>query len=357
MIVGLCGNLLSIAVLSRKRLRWTTTSVYLRLLAVVDCSVLLVSVLRNLIYYYTVVNIKESNDIGCRIHTWISSSLIALSFWLLPTIAIDRLILVKFPVWAKTRCTRRATVVVVGILCATIFTINLHYLVTYSRSEVSIYSNITNTSIVTKVKCGPKSEFKSFHSTVWPVFVLLVYSISPLICLATCNIVLIKELAKRNLMKQAQRLHDAYKEQEQRDLRSVTKMLVVICVFFIIISAPTCLHMVIRVYVFNLKLPRDNARHLLTWSIANLMLYSNNTVNFILYCLSGSVFRKELTNMFKHAKLSIQKRINRGVYPEITIDERLTDTDVNKVGTSCMGNNTVSTALDKKCCEGSSELP
>ena len=346
LIVGLGGNLLSIAVLSRKRLRYTTTSVYLRLLAVVDTSVLIVFVLHRLVYYYLLINFKLSNNLACKIYSWLSTSVTALSIWLLSLIAIDRLILVKYPVWAKSHCTQRSAVVAVGILSVALFIINSHYLALYSRIEVFSYSNLTNATVVVNVVCGPSSvKFKFFYNKVWPVFMFLLYSIVPLICLATCNVILIKELKKRSLQKQARRSRDVSIEQEQRNLRSVTKMLVVVCIFFIIISVPTCIHLIIESYLFDGARPRDRAKRLLTWSIVTLILHSNNTVNFFLYCLSGSVFRKDLAEMFAYLKVSIQRVIHRGVHPAILTVGPVADSEVNKAGTSSTGNTTNSTTV------------
>ena len=35
------------------------------------------------------------------------------------------------------------------------------------------------------------------------------------------------------------------------------------------------------------------------WAVVNLFQYTNNSINFLLYCLSGSRFREELRAMFR----------------------------------------------------------
>ena len=85
LVIGVCGNLISLffylylAVWSRKRMRKTTTSVYLRFLAAIDTMVLIIVPLRELIFFTTVVNIQEINDWSCRAHTWIAFSVSAVS--------------------------------------------------------------------------------------------------------------------------------------------------------------------------------------------------------------------------------------------------------------------------------------
>ena len=69
LLVGILGNCVSFVVWSRKRMRVTNSSVYLRILAVVDTCVLLIATLRELISHTTDVDIQEINDISCRIHS------------------------------------------------------------------------------------------------------------------------------------------------------------------------------------------------------------------------------------------------------------------------------------------------
>ena len=66
LVVGVIGNVLSIAVLSRQRMRHTTTSVYLRLLAVFDTVVLLVVLPRKLVYFHSSVDIKDLSVFACK---------------------------------------------------------------------------------------------------------------------------------------------------------------------------------------------------------------------------------------------------------------------------------------------------
>ena len=65
-VVGVAGNFLSIAVLSRKRMRHTATSVYLRLLAIVDALVLLVNLPRQVIYWYTTEKVRDINTVPVK---------------------------------------------------------------------------------------------------------------------------------------------------------------------------------------------------------------------------------------------------------------------------------------------------
>lgn len=325
LIVGISGNLLSIAVLSRQRMRFTTTSVYLRLLAVVDTFVLLVAVLRHVLYYYAGINIRAQTTVGCKLHSWISPSVSALSFWLLPVITVDRLLMVKYPIWAKAHCTRRSSFIIFLVMFITLLLINLHFLLFQERMEMlhGNSSNITSDQVIDdlqSVKCAPgTAESQNFYNKIWPIAVFLLYSIMPIGFLITCNVVLVKEVTKRTAKNRARRSFDPRKVREQKDLRSLTIMLVSVCVFFVIISVPACVHLILESYVYS---EFDAAKRLLSWTVVTLLLFSNNTVNFILYCFTGKVFRKELVSMLKDVKSLIQKRVNKLLNKRVHPTER-----------------------------------
>ena len=135
LVVGLCGNLLSFVVLSRKRMRVFTTSVYLRCLAIVDSLVLLFAVLRDTIYHHTNIDVGELSDTACKVFQWINYNVTALSGWILCAIAMDRLIAVKYPLWTKSHCTKRIAMAVVVTLTVTVVLLNSHYLMLTLRKH------------------------------------------------------------------------------------------------------------------------------------------------------------------------------------------------------------------------------
>ena len=92
-------------------------------------------------------------------------------------------------------------------------------------------------------------------------------------------------------------------------------MLVAICFFYIISSTPFCLYLTIHSFIFDTTISHHAAKKLLVNAIVLLTLYSNNAVNFIVCCLSGSLFRKELYDALRQIKISLQRCMNRDIYP------------------------------------------
>ena len=123
-VVGVPGNILSMVVLSSRRMCNTTTSVYLRLLAIVDTTVLLTSATREIVYYYAVIKVKTLSVFACKFYLYMNPSCIALSWCTLPIITVDRLIHVRYPIWAKAHFTRKSAVVIFFVVAFTIFAVH-----------------------------------------------------------------------------------------------------------------------------------------------------------------------------------------------------------------------------------------
>ena len=319
LVVGVIGNMVSMAVLSRQRMRRTTTSVYLRLLAVFDTGVLLVVLPRNLVYFHSSVDIKDLNAFACKLVSFLTPSSVTLSWCFMCIITIDRLILIRYPVWAKKHCTRKSALIVFAISVSVIVAVNFHNILFQNLRWKEVIST-ANTTVRVNGKCVPIPNWYSvFRKKVWPLIVLVVFSTAPIILQIVCNVLLARELVIRSRKRQARSLQDS-SDKHERDLRSVTRMLVVISVFFVISSVPQCIQLTLQPYIFKPKIGHNMAKNLLLKAIIQLLMYSNNAFNFLLYTLSGKVFRKELWSMFEEVKRKMLQRLGRNViHPDITL--------------------------------------
>ena len=82
---------------------------------------------------------------------------------------------------------------------------------------------------------------------------------------------------------------------------------------------------------------RNIAQLELWWAIVNMLMYSNNALNFLLF-LSGSHFRKEFRSIFCQNKLKLMPR--RGYCPEITNRSSVPSVEI------CVANTTNQTRED-----------
>ena len=206
-------------------------------------------------------------------------------------LSIGRLVAVKSPIWAKSKCPNSTAVVISLCITGSVFLINSNVLVYLDKTERWVISNTTNasTSLMRDISCQPTSEpFIIFWNHQWPCIVLVLYCLIPGVCLIMCTVMLIKELSV------PKRLQEHFMSSLCPSARSVSKMLVTICVFFLVTSFPICIYLIVHPYIFDEKSMRDMARNMLTWAVVAILLYCNNAFNFILYTISDSLFRKEL---------------------------------------------------------------
>ena len=322
-MIGIIGNVLSFAVWSRKRMRVSSSSVSFRFLAVIDTCVLLIAPLRELILYASNLDIQEINDLSCRLHNWLAFSVTSLSAWIMSAMSIDRLVSVKYPLWAKSYCTKKLAFVIGAPLTTVVVLLNSHVLFYLNRKEIFSVPDNSNKTFILDVSCLPDSEqMMVFWKMIWPAVILVLFSFGPILCLIICSVILVRELSARtnNIGSNKQRYH----------LKPLTKMLVALCLCFIIISVPVCTYLIVSPYIFDISSLKHIALTRLTWAIVALFLYCNNSFNFVLYYLSGKMFRKELHLMFIDWKSSILQCLNRRTVPEIVHSRTTTRTSAVK---------------------------
>lgn len=113
-VVGTIGNILSILVFFRTRLKKLSSSYYLAALGVSDTGFLLV----NFIQWLGFLNINWYNiDIMCQLFTYLSGVFAALSVWFVVAFTMERFIAVIYPLKRQTMCTvRRAKSVLLVLI-------------------------------------------------------------------------------------------------------------------------------------------------------------------------------------------------------------------------------------------------
>jgi len=96
-------------------------------------------------------------------------------------------------------------------------------------------------------------------------------------------------------------------------MTSSTAMLICISLFFLFSTAPMAIFfLVIHYWVVYARM--NNlllAKLRLAFALTNIIYYTNNVVNFFLYCLTGSKFRKAMTGWFKTQRKIVANALKR----------------------------------------------
>ena len=289
--LGTIGNILAIVVLSRKQMRWKTSSFPLRILALVDLMMLYLGLLRQLVRTSTQVDIRHLSQLGCKLHLVLLYTAKHFSAWILVFLAVERFIVVWFPFRSRTLCKRRNEVVGLVIIGICLLAINSHFFLTYGETL-----RISNSRNRTKREtCYYKEEFKGFFQ-IWPLVDALISTYVPFLIMLMCNALVISRILYRRF--QRKKVMSVSVRREHFGMTSMTCMLLTTTFTFLVLTTPVSLYLMGQISWWKEERKRNN-NFVIFWAIAQQLMYLNNAINFVLYCVSNQQFRRELYFIFQ----------------------------------------------------------
>ena len=290
--IGTIGNILSICVLLRKRMRQTSASIYLTSLACADTGVLYIGLLRDWLVHLTETDYQKENNVTCKLYLWLHFVAINTSVWLLTAFTVDRQISVVWPIFARTRCSRKIRYMVVTVIPVFLIVIGSHHLF-MERQVTYQWSNTTNSSYIYIIKCEPANKwYANFYYKVWSKLFFLLSSIFPGTIILTSNIMILKVILSRHKRVAPRTAVNKYSRQKRADINaSVNSMLIAISVFYILSTLPASVFILLGSTIYRLDTPANVVTKTFLSTITSLLFYSNSAFNFLLYCFSGSLFR------------------------------------------------------------------
>lgn len=157
-LIGSIGNILSVIVFFRTKLRKLSSSYYLAALGISDTCFLFGAFVSWLNY----ININIYNkDYYCQFFTYVSGLCSFLSVWFVVAFTVERFIAVLYPLKRQTMCTvKRACTVLIGL-----FLTGCVISVPYFIYAAPIYSEYLNDFV-----CDVREEYKVGESSVKVVF-------------------------------------------------------------------------------------------------------------------------------------------------------------------------------------------
>lgn len=309
--VGTVGNILSIAVLIRARMRTTSVYFYLMVLSFADLCVLYVSGFKTWIRGVTGYELLTASRFACKTTMFLVLFSQHFSAWLVVLTTVDRFIAVWFPfrasVWCSVSRARLLTVALTVVISAynghVFWTMSLH-----DRPDVGgAGGGPKKTPPPPGVYCGGHPG-SAFMRAPFEYLKLVSYSMLPFVVILTLNILIIARLKWSTVYLNqpdngstrltypgsgAAAASAAFGRHAK-----VTYMLLSVSFTYLLLTGPFT--------VFSLPIPRiaDSSSHLvaklmLVKAFVFIMMYCNHAVNFFLYCLTGRKFRCELKEVLK----------------------------------------------------------
>ncbi|XP_060082759.1 mu-type opioid receptor-like [Ylistrum balloti] len=292
---GTFGNILSIYILTRKNIRQSTCTLYLVVLACSDLVVLYTGLLRRWIFATFQDDIRTHTSGMCKIHTWLVYVSLDFSAWILVAVTADRVALVWFPHKAKVKCTKKSAAFIITPIFVFLMLINSHILYGMDRIvKVDGKSTTISCDFVTE-------KYRYFFEELWPWMDLTIFCGLPFCFLVTGNVLIItKVFASQRAAKRQVVPHDPNSRSQRSQMSSMSIMLFCLNCVFLLCTTPVSIYLIGYVHWSRNASVATQANLSLFWTLVNVLMYANNTFNFLLYCMSGSRFRAEVKIVFKN---------------------------------------------------------
>ncbi|KAH3709261.1 thyrotropin-releasing hormone receptor-like [Dreissena polymorpha] len=308
-LLGTIGNCLSILVLTRRSIRVSTTALFLTVLACSDLLVLYSGLLRQWLIYLYNTDVRHISEAGCKIHTWLVYSSLDFSAWIIIILTLERVISSWLPHRAKTMCTNKTAVFILIAVCVFILVKNSHFL-------YGLVFEIANekTNQVEQKCVAIDQNYSHFEYEVQPWIDMCVYCIVPFAIILIGNVsILFKVLQSQKKTKSTVAPSQSSRSRgQQQGIRhakqsSTTAILFTLSIVFLVTTSPVSIYLIVETYWIQDADDAKLAKLDFWWAVVNMLMYSKNSVNFLLYCLSGTKFKKEffrLINWKKSARLN-----------------------------------------------------
>ena len=314
LVLGTVGNVLCVLVLQRKAMQTTPSSTYLMSLAATDTLLLYTSAAKTWVRLVSGFELLHVADPVCRITKYVFFTCSHMCAWLVVLLSLERFLVVSFPFHATSMALVRRPGAVTLVLGVVIMAVNVNVL----------WASQLLHGAGGQPMCVLYSR-DNWMCRALPLLNMLLYSALPSCLILLLNVaIIVLVLRSMRSVRQAHlltehssstksgaaltiRTHASSASSSPRTSstlssktqRRLTSTLTVICVSWLLLSAPYCL-------MDNLEVLRSNV---LVRAICYLLLYVNHALNFYIYCLTGKKFRHELQRTFgcRHPRQAAHK--------------------------------------------------
>lgn len=271
------GNTVSFLVLLRPRLRRQTTSIYLAVLCIAEMGTCYTGLLRQFLFDAFNLDIRTINSISCRVHIYLTYIFLRSTSLLLALVTLQR----YFYVSQRAVCSVTSTCMQLLSVFLFVCFIELHLFAFYDLTYSDTRPRIEQIPFECTVDTIRHRNYYHFRSKIYPKLALVMYTIIPLAIIIIGNVLLV-----RTVRQASRRSH--CKTQKKR---SVTRMLYAVSILYTLLTSPASIFLAIAPPSYQLA-----PAFRLQWTLLRLLFYLCHSVNFILFCASGTFFRQEFTH-------------------------------------------------------------
>jgi hypothetical protein len=289
-VIGTILNLLTIVVLIRRKFGKSSTRILLITLALSDTAVLWTGLLHFWLRMLD-LDLRLLTNISCPLHIFCTYFFLQFACWTIMLLTFERWVSVSYPLKARVMCTMKYTCTTMVIVVIFLFALNSHMLY-YIR-------NFSDPNGVTKRWCSHLNmAYVNFWYDVWNPVDLIVRTAIPFTVISLCNSAILYKVIKGHSRRKL--LSGGRSDEQSAQLTSMTYMLTTVSSVFLLLMLPIGIFYIVFMDLRRKEYTQAQSMDLEIASTAtHLIMYLNNTINFILYCVSGSQFRREVYRLFK----------------------------------------------------------
>jgi len=296
LVIGTFGNLFSFVILL-KNTRKASTYSYLSVLAIVDILVLYIG-LFNLWIAQFLINVKEMHRFVCKTATFLGYTCSEISVWLIVAVTIERTIVVLFPLKAPRVCNTKYARITITSIIILFASVNLHFF-------WSVGLEYTHGNETTVVECKARENYTQLVEQIWPWVDAAMYSFSPFVVIFVLNLIIILNVISarkaRLMLRQQSSLarpgRHKHSQEHGEMSRRITFMLLAVSFTFLITTLPKNIYIIYtsfnKAQDIELEIESLLKRKLID-TIAEMLMYTNHSINFFLYCATGKKFRGQV---------------------------------------------------------------
>ncbi|KAL8579169.1 hypothetical protein ACOMHN_010753 [Nucella lapillus] len=291
-LLGAFGNIATIFVMRRIKDHNSSHHTVLMVLAVSDlillCSATATGWLRNVFR----VDVHTVHVAVCKVLEWTIYVVNTTSAWLVTCVTVQRTMAVLWPHRMRVMCTVRRTWIVIVILVLTACALDFHLV-------VGLEINAEN-------RCFPMpGMYQYFLVVVFSWVDLCATSIGPSLCMFVCNVTmsvtLFKAASSSPTAVSTQSESSAHNSDSRRKTsHRTTVMVLTISSAFLVLTVPNCAYLIWFSFSMHaLQDPKTGVTAILLRTVALQLWFTNSAINFFLYCLTGTKFRREFISWIR----------------------------------------------------------
>jgi hypothetical protein len=314
LIVGTIGNLLSVYVVLRSKLRRHSTFIYLAFLSIIDLIVVYTFSINFIFHAWFNIDLQQVSLITCKIYSFSIYFFPQTSAWILTAVSIDR-------VFALTRGIRRTrkirlTYFILLIIFLILFLLNMQFLFynntykfTEEMNEKIIYRIVDTDMDINVIQCSSENsdEYKEFYENIWVYIDAIVNVYLPFTLMFLCSAIIFHNVLRT--------MGNANNSKKRLVARNLSTMLLSINTMFVLLTGPIVIYLMFEKQTLSFESYQCDikikAKYKMIKLLFIILMNANHTGNILVYCLTGTEFRTQLFNVIGKNKLHEQNSLRQ----------------------------------------------